>query len=99
MTESFAKVNGIKICYEIKGEGDPVVLVHGITAKKEDWICQFSPLSNKFKVIRFDNRGAGKSDRPNKPYTMESYANDLNALLDALSIKKANIIGNSSYSR
>jgi len=93
MTELFATVNGIKICYEIKGEGYPVILVHGFGAKKSDWIAQFGPLSEKFKVIRFDNRGAGKSDRPKTPYTMEVFADDIKGLMDDLKIKKAHIIG------
>ncbi len=93
MTESFATVNGIKICYETKGSGYPVLLVHGFGGKKEDWIAQFGPLSERFKIIRFDNRGAGKSDRPKTIYTMEVFAADIKGLMDYLKIKKAHIIG------
>jgi len=93
MTELLAEINGIKICYEVQGEGDPVVLIHGFGAKKEQWIGQFGPLSEHFKVIRLDNRGAGKSDRPNEPYTMELFAEDVKGLLDYLDIEKAHIIG------
>lgn len=93
MTELFADVNEIKICYEIQGKGDPVVLIHGFGVKKEQWIGQFGPLSEHFKVIRLDNRGAGKSDRPNELYTMEMFAEDVKGLLDFLGIEKAHIIG------
>ena len=93
MTELFAKINGVKICFEIKGEGYPIILVHGFGGKKEDWIAQFGPLSKKFRVIRFDNRGAGKSDRPKITYTMEVFADDIKGLMDYLEIKKAHIIG------
>lgn len=93
MPELFAKINGMKICFEIKGEGNPIILVHGFGGKKEDWIAQFGPLSEKFRVIRFDNRGAGKSDRPNITYTMEAFADDIRGLMDNLEIKKAHIIG------
>lgn len=93
MTEVFAYVNGIKICYEVKGEGVPVFLIHGFGAKKESWIAQFGPLSEHFKVIRFDNRGSGKSDRPNQPYTMELFADDINGLMEYLKINKAHIAG------
>lgn len=93
MTDSFIDINSIKICYEIKGEGDPVLLVHGFGSKKESWIAQFGPLSEHFKVIRFDNRGAGKSDRPKGDYTMEMFADDIDRLMDALKIDKAHIIG------
>jgi proline-specific peptidase len=93
MEPKFALINGIKICYEIYGDGEPVLLVHGFGAKKESWIAQTQPLAEHFKVIRFDNRGAGKSDRPDTPYTMELFADDINALLDYLKIEKTHIIG------
>lgn len=93
MTELFAEVNGIKICYEVKGDGYPVILIHGFGVKKQRWIGQFDSLSEHFKVIRFDNRGAGKSDRPNEQYTMELFAEDTKGLLDFLEIEKAHIVG------
>jgi proline-specific peptidase len=95
MTESYAEVNGIKICYEIKGDGDPLLLVHGFSDRKEHWRAQYNVLSEHFKVIRFDNRGAGKSDRPDGVYTMELLASDINGLLDHLQIDKTHIAGHS----
>ncbi len=89
---TFADVNGIKICYEIQGEGEPLILVHGFGVKKEVWMCQFGPLSEKFKVIRFDNRGAGQSDHPDELFTMEMLAEDIRGLMDGLNIEKAHII-------
>ena len=93
MPELFAEVNGIKFCYEILGEGDPLILVHGFGSKKESWIAQFKPFSEHFKVIRFDNRGSGKSHRPKEIYTMEVFADDIAGLMDYLKIDKAHIIG------
>ena len=93
MTELFAEINGIKICYEVHGEGDPVILVHGFGRKKENWIAQFKPFSEHFKTIRFDNRGAGKSDRPKGVYTMEVFADDIAGLMDYIEIDKAHIVG------
>ncbi len=93
MTELYADVNGIKICYEMRGKGVPVILIHGFGVKKEEWIAQFVPLSEFFKVIRLDNRGAGKSDRPNEPYFMEMFADDVIGLMDFLKIDKAHVIG------
>ncbi|MFX0023514.1 MAG: alpha/beta fold hydrolase [Candidatus Hermodarchaeota archaeon] len=96
MSEFYAEnVNGIKICYEIKGEGEPVLLVHGFSDRKEHWRAQFRELAEHFKVIRFDNRGAGKSDRPDGVYTMELFADDISSLLDYLEIEKTHIIGHS----
>ena len=89
---TFADVNGIKISYEIQGEGDPVILVHGFGVKKEVWMCQYGPLSDKFKVIRFDNRGAGESDHPDELFTMEMLADDIRGLMDALNLEKAHVV-------
>ncbi|MCJ7649658.1 MAG: alpha/beta hydrolase, partial [Candidatus Lokiarchaeota archaeon] len=78
---------------EMDGEGEPVFLIHGFGVSKEVWIAQFQPLAKHFKVIRFDNRGAGKSERPNEPYVMKMFADDIRGLMDYLNIEKANVIG------
>ena len=95
MTELFIDVNDIKICYEIHGREDqyPILLIHGFGAKKEHWIAQIGALSEKYKVIIFDNRDAGKTSRSNRPYTMETLADDIKSLMDELKIDKAHIIG------
>jgi 3-oxoadipate enol-lactonase len=95
MTESFAEVNGIKICYDINGKGEPVFLIHGFSDRKEHWRAQIGALSEYFKVIRLDNRGAGKSDRPEGEYSMKVYASDVASLMDFLGVEKAHIIGHS----
>ncbi|MHA1254749.1 MAG: alpha/beta fold hydrolase [Promethearchaeota archaeon] len=95
MTEQFADANGIKICYSDHGDGFPIILIHGIGAKKETWIAQLKALSNKYKVIAIDVRGTGKSDRPNILYTMEMLADDIKGLMDYLKIEKAHIAGRS----
>ncbi len=94
MKELFAEVNGIKLCYEIHGEGEPVILIHGFGSTKDGWkLAQVGPLSEKFKVLIIDNRGAGKSDHPDEPYLMEMFADDINSLMKYLKIEKAHIIG------
>ena len=98
MSEKFADVNGIKICYKIYGkeENAPLICIHGFGSKKETWIAQIGELSKYYKVIIFDLRGAGKSSRPDKPsYTMELFADDIRGLMDFLNIEKAHIIGRS----
>ncbi|MFW9876348.1 MAG: alpha/beta fold hydrolase [Candidatus Thorarchaeota archaeon] len=91
---SFANVEGIKLSYEIKGKGYPIFLIHGF-AKREFWIGQIDALAEEFKVIWFDNRGVGESDRPNMPYTMKMLVEDLKGLMDLLNIQKAHLIGHS----
>ncbi|MFX1573366.1 MAG: alpha/beta fold hydrolase [Promethearchaeota archaeon] len=93
MTELYAEVNGIKICYEIYGKGHPLILVHGWGGSKEGWFVHIDALSKHFKVITFDNRGSGKSDHPNIPYTMNMYADDIHELLKFLNIEKTHVLG------
>ena len=95
MTDEFAEVNGINLCYDIYGNGYPVILLHGFSDRKEHWRAQVGDLSKHFKIIRLDNRGAGKSDRPDGEYSMEVYASDVAGLMECLEIKKAHIIGHS----
>ncbi len=93
MAEKFVDINGIKICYQIHGHGIPVVLIHGFGSKKESFMAQIPVLSQKFKIISFDNRGSGKSERPDFSYTMEMFVDDIMGLLDYLKINKAHLIG------
>ncbi len=93
MTDLFVHVNGVRICYEIHGEGYPVVLIHGFGLHKEFWVAQTSELANHFKVILLDNRGSGKSDHPKAPFSLETLADDVKGLLDEIGIQKAHVIG------
>ncbi|MHA1688607.1 MAG: alpha/beta fold hydrolase [Promethearchaeota archaeon] len=95
MNEFFANINGIKICYELHGkkENFPLICVHGFGGKKETWIAQIPMLSKHFQVIIFDQRSAGKSDRPDEPFTMETLADDIAGLMDYLHISKAHFLG------
>ncbi|TFG00007.1 MAG: alpha/beta hydrolase [Promethearchaeota archaeon] len=98
MSEHFAYVNGVNICYKIHGKENsyPIICVHGFGSKKETWIAQVGDLSKNYRVIIFDLRGAGRSSRPEEPpYTMEMFADDIKGLMDFLKIKKAHIMGRS----
>jgi pimeloyl-ACP methyl ester carboxylesterase len=91
----YANVNGIKIYYEIYGEGYPVVLIGGLGSEIQSWADQITIYSKHFKVIVVDNRGAGKSDKPDAPYTIELMADDTSELLDMLGVKSAYVAGKS----
>ncbi|MFX0034165.1 MAG: alpha/beta fold hydrolase [Candidatus Hermodarchaeota archaeon] len=93
MTNLFADVNGIRVCYDIHGEGYPIVLIHGFGLHKEFWVAQIPALANYFRVISLDNRGSGNSDHPREPYKLETLADDVKCLLDVLGIQKAHVIG------
>ncbi|MCK4481339.1 MAG: alpha/beta hydrolase [Candidatus Lokiarchaeota archaeon] len=90
-----AEANGIKISYDLKGKGFPLILIHGFGSKKEIWKPQIIDFSKKYKTITFDLRGTGKTDRPNYPYTMEMFADDIKGLMDYLKIESVHLIGRS----
>lgn len=92
---TFANLHGVKISYQVYGNGFPVIFIHGYGAKKEIWKPQVAEMSKRFKLVTFDLRGTGESDRPNIPYTMKMMAEDVNGLAEFLNIKKAHIIGRS----
>ena len=88
-----AKVNGINIAYTEKGRGHALVLIMGLGANKESWLMNIPTLSKYYRVIAFDSRGVGATDRSGEFYTMGSMAEDTVGLLDALDIERAHIVG------
>ena len=89
------KVNGIELYYELHGpENAPVVVLsNGVLMSTASWAFQTPVLSQHYRVLLYDCRGQWQSDHPKEAYTMELHADDLAALLDALSIPKAHIAG------
>lgn len=86
----FAEVNGTRLWYEASGKGPAVVLVHGGLVNSRLWDAQMKPLSKRFRVVRYDIRGYGRSQAPTGEYQM---LEDLRALLDHLKIDKATLVG------
>jgi 3-oxoadipate enol-lactonase len=87
--------NGIGIYYEMHGQGQPLVLISGIGYTSWQWHRMIPYLADRFRVITFDNRGVGQTDKPEGPYTAHMLAADTVGLLDALAIEKAIIMGHS----
>src|SRR5262249_19585046 len=88
-----AQVNDINVYYEVHGEGEPLLLIHGL-ASRGDWFkLQIPALSERFRVIIFDNRGVGETDQPEGPYSIAQMADDSLGLLDALGVESAGVFG------
>jgi pimeloyl-ACP methyl ester carboxylesterase len=87
------KVNGCELYYEVHGQGDPLVLIMGLRRNLEWWYRQIPALAEHFQVIAFDNRGAGRSDKPAMEYSIRLFADDTAGLMDALDISEARILG------
>jgi 3-oxoadipate enol-lactonase len=87
------KVGDINIYYEIHGKGEPLVLIYGYVGHSRLWFRQIPVLSKQYRVVAFDNRGVGRSDKPDIPYTMAMMAGDIAGLLDIIGIDSAHIFG------
>lgn len=86
-------VNGIGIEYEVQGDGPALLLIHGLGSCKEDWEAQAAPFARHCKVVSFDLRGHGQSDKPAGPYSIAQFAADGAALLRGLHIDAAHVVG------
>ena len=86
-------VNGLKLYYEIEGDGAPVVLIPGFAAGRWIWFKQTQDLSRNFRVIIFDPRGVSASDKPQAPQTIGLLADDVAHLLETIGIESAHIVG------
>ena len=73
----YSTANGLKIYYEVSGEGFPFVMVHANPFDHNLWMYQIAHFSTYFKVIAIDIRGYGRSDKPTTPFTLKDMANDV----------------------
>lgn len=83
----------IKISYTKRGKGFPLILLHGNGESKECFSAQIEELSRYFAVYALDTRGHGETDRGTAPFTIRTFANDLNDFMAQNGIKKAHILG------
>jgi pimeloyl-ACP methyl ester carboxylesterase len=88
-------VFGQTIHYWDVGSGPVVVLVHGLGSRKEDWLPDVAPLSQKYRVLVPDQIGFGHSDKPLIDYRIQTYVDFLNEFLRDLKVEKASLVGES----
>lgn len=86
----YAEINGARLYYEVAGAGQPLALLHAGIADSRMWDDQFAVFAERYKVIRYDYRGFGKSSVPPGPYV---FRDDLLGLLRHLGIARASLIG------
>lgn len=91
----FASANGLSLYYEISGDPNatPVLLIAGLSGDHRGWGPLASILSERFRVVVFDNRDSGQSQRAREPYAIADLARDASDLLEQLSIPKAHVVG------
>src|SRR3972149_11955279 len=87
------RVNDIEMYYEVHGSGEPLLLIMGLGANATAWEMQIPDFSRECQVGAFDNRGAGRTDKPKEPYSIPQMADDAAGLLDALGIGWSHVYG------
>jgi 3-oxoadipate enol-lactonase len=92
--------DGTRLYYEAGGDGDPLVLVAGQRQDHTFWDGVRDDFADRYRVIVYDHRGTGQSDKPSSPpYTTRGFADDAVALLDQLGVARAHAYGHSMGGR
>jgi 3-oxoadipate enol-lactonase len=86
-------IQNINIHYESVGQGDPLLLLHGLGSSTRDWEKQIAFFSKNYQVITVDIRGHGQSDKPPGPYSIALFAADIAELINILDIKPVHVVG------
>jgi len=87
------KANGITMNYEQQGTGEPLVLIPYLAADNACYAFQVAEYAKHFTCISIDPRGAGETDKPAGPYSMESFADDIAAFMQAIGVERAHVSG------
>lgn len=87
------RVRDTDLYYEIIGQGDPIVFIHGLGSSTRDWEYQIDFFSKHYQVVVFDVRGHGKSGKPPGPYSIPLFAQDTAELIRSLDIAPTHVVG------
>jgi 3-oxoadipate enol-lactonase len=90
-----AQASGVRIAWERRGSGPPLLLIHGLGYARWGWEPVVDGLAEAHEVVLFDNRGIGDSDAPLGPYSARMLAEDAVAVLDAAGLERAHVLGTS----
>lgn len=89
------EVGGAKLWYEFNGDGETIVQIGGAVSAHEGYATITPELSTQYRVLDYDHRGYGLSDRTSQRYTIDTWCDDLAALMEALDVQRAHIHGGS----
>jgi pimeloyl-ACP methyl ester carboxylesterase len=84
---------GFRMAYDVRGTGFPLLLINGLGSDRQEWLGQLPAFASRFRVISFDNRGAGESGCPPGPFTTACMADDAAVLLSFLGVERAHVLG------
>jgi pimeloyl-ACP methyl ester carboxylesterase len=90
-----ATVSGVRLAYELHGQGTPVLFLPGTSMVKEAWLVGPAPAlaDAGYQVVLVDNRGVGGSDAPSAPYAVADLAADAAGLIEQLGIGRCRLVG------
>lgn len=92
-TDRYADLDGVNIRYRIEGDGDWLVLIHGVGGSLHQWDRFVTLLGGRYRTLRYDQRGHGQSGKPSGPYHISDLVGDLRKLLDKTDVKKCHLAG------
>lgn len=87
------KANEIDLYYEQHGEGEPIIFSYGWLDDCSVWNYQIETIAKNYRVILYDHRGHGKSDKPKGDYSIETLSNDLHSIIQSLNLERVNLVG------
>jgi 3-oxoadipate enol-lactonase len=90
---AIARVNGVELYYELHGDGAPLLLIPGLGSDVRMFKPIVDGLAGRCRVLAFDPRGAGRSGKPDVPYSIEMMADDAAGLLQAVEIPRVHVLG------
>ncbi|MFB6187857.1 MAG: alpha/beta fold hydrolase, partial [Halobacteriaceae archaeon] len=85
--------NDVELYYTVDGTGETVVFIEDIGCGNWLWSWQYDGLPGKYQLVTWDLRGTGKSDRPIRPYTIDDFVLDLEAVLKAAGVPRTHLVG------
>jgi pimeloyl-ACP methyl ester carboxylesterase len=92
---AITSANGVDLWVEQEGEGDDVLFISGLADEGACWVDQVAGLRDSYRLTTFDNRGVGRSSTPDGPFQIVDFAADTAALMDALGLERAHVVGSS----
>ncbi|MDD5627492.1 MAG: alpha/beta fold hydrolase [Elusimicrobia bacterium] len=87
--------DGVELYYEVRGRGEPLLLIAGLASDSQSWLPVLAGLSQRFQVVALDNRGSGRTKPPDAPLSIRAMAEDCAAVLSSLGLGPAHVLGHS----
>jgi pimeloyl-ACP methyl ester carboxylesterase len=89
------RINGARLWYEVRGSGEPLLLHHGYTASRVNWLPVAERLQDRYQVVLMECRGTGDSEHTAEGYSLAQYAADVVGMLDHLDLERVTFAGHS----